>query len=78
MWADMASTSMPFRITLFETESYYADKNGACRLFRGHPVMESPENMVAPLKAAEDLALCVADKLEKNGRVDNDIFFEWA
>ncbi|MCQ2396757.1 MAG: hypothetical protein MJ106_03550, partial [Lentisphaeria bacterium] len=27
----------PFKVTLFETDSYFADENGAMRLFRAHP-----------------------------------------
>ncbi|MCQ2397439.1 MAG: hypothetical protein MJ106_07075, partial [Lentisphaeria bacterium] len=34
LWLQMGAVSTPFKVTLFETDSYFADENGAMRLFR--------------------------------------------
>ncbi|MBR6471775.1 MAG: hypothetical protein IKS83_08255 [Victivallales bacterium] len=37
LWTQMASSSVGFNVTIFESDCYYADEKGAARLFRGHP-----------------------------------------
>lgn len=37
LWLKMGAAETPFKVTLFETDSYYADEAGCRRLFRAHP-----------------------------------------
>lgn len=78
LWLDMTASTMPFRVTVFETDSYYADGQTSCRMFRGHPIKASPEEMSAPLEMAERIATLLAGKLNDLGRVPKNMFLEWS
>ncbi len=57
LWQKMGAATTPFRVTLFETDSYYADGQGARRLFRARPArqIDQPQEK-AILSTAQALA----------------------
>ncbi|MGN0866718.1 MAG: hypothetical protein ACI4SG_03455 [Oligosphaeraceae bacterium] len=40
LWQKMGAATTPFKVTLFETDSYFADRQGARRLFRARPARQ--------------------------------------
>ncbi len=53
LWMQMGASSVPFKVTLFECDSYFADEKGSQRLFRAHPartVRQPNATSLRPLK----------------------------
>ena len=53
LWMQMGASSVPFKVTLFESDSYFADEKGVRRLFRAHPartVRQPDASSLRPLK----------------------------
>ena len=77
LWLKMGAAEVGFNASVFESDSYYADAAGACRLFRGHPVgtggLDSPQEPAAEARA---LARLLRGSLSAKGRL-NAPFPEW-
>lgn len=57
LWQKMGAATTPFRVTLFETDSYYADAQGARRLFRARPARQVDQpDLPGILATAQSLA----------------------
>lgn len=70
-WMLIASTGDTLHLRIFETDTYFADENGACQLFRGHQIL--PESIIKPLPQAERLAQRLISFLEQDGNLKVDL-----
>lgn len=73
LWQKMGATDIPFKATLFESDSYYADAQGCRRLFRAHPARAIPQ---PGLDETLQAALKTAGLLKEDGTLDTP-FPEW-
>ncbi|MBP5301218.1 MAG: hypothetical protein J6Y80_07405, partial [Victivallales bacterium] len=76
LWMKMGAATTGFNVSIFESDSYYADSKGAARLFRGHPVQCRLDTAKAVLDSATALAAKLRGMLKENGRYDRP-FLEW-
>ncbi|GEM_PF-1915438 len=74
LWQQMGSSSQPFKVTLFETDSYYADANGVRKLFRAHPVKQLQQPSAS---AVIDLAKRCTTLLDAKKGILLSPFPEW-
>ena len=73
LWTQMGAAPTGFNVSIFESDSYYADATTACRLFRGHPVQQQGGDLRTSVLA---LAKRLCRMLDENGRYDRP-FLEW-
>ena len=73
LWQKMGATDIPFKATLFESDSYYADAQGCRRLFRAHAARVLPQ---PDLDETLQAALKTATLLKDDGTL-NAPFPEW-
>ena len=74
LWQKMGAADTPFRVTLFECDSYFADERGARRLFRAHPVRELPQ---PDPESVLETALALARLLDSQAGTLKPPFPEW-
>ena len=73
LWSKMGAAATGFNVSIFESDSYYADALGACRLFRGH---SARQQLADPRGGALALAKRIVRMLDENGRYERP-FLEW-